>query len=346
MKRGLIFPALLLALWALAAPPALAQDGGGSDRIGYGGEVVIQPGETVRDAVSFGGNVFVSQGAVVRRDVVSLGGNVTVLGEVGRNVTSVGGDVSLRETAVVHGDVTTVGGVTHLAQGARVDGQILQGFRGGYTGPGRAASVYENPLLSFVFGLLQSFLAVMVASAVSALAVLFLPRHMQTVRNAAERQPILSPSVGCLTLVFAPIALVLGTLCLLVPGLLLLLLLVLALIVGWIALGLFLGERILAALRVTRRGPEYEIVAAALGTAVISALTTFPNIVPCIGKLFTMAVGLVLASWGLGAVVLTRFGTRAYLPPGPGPAGPPYPAPPVPLAPPASPPARREPPLA
>ncbi len=67
---------------------------------------------------------------------------------------------------------------------------------------------------------------------------------------------------------------------------------------AWVAVGHLVGERLLKWLQVSTT-PLLEALA---GVAVISALAS----VPCLG---TVAAILAL-SWGLGAVVLTRFGTR------------------------------------
>ena len=80
-----------------------------------------------------------------------------------------------------------------------------------------------------------------------------------------------------------------------------------AVLFGWTAVGLLVGQRLLAALKVQETN---QLVAVLVGVLLISLLTA----VPCLGWLFAVVVG----SLGLGAVVLTRFGTMAY-PPAPAP---------------------------
>ncbi len=82
---------------------------------------------------------------------------------------------------------------------------------------------------------------------------------------------------------------------------------------GWIALGWFFGEKILDALK-AQESLRVPVIAVAVGTLLLALLSA----VPLIGGLFGLVVGLV----GLGAVVLTRFGTRAYpiLTPAPSPS--------------------------
>jgi hypothetical protein len=86
---------------------------------------------------------------------------------------------------------------------------------------------------------------------------------------------------------------------------------------GWVAIGLLVGRRLLEAFNV--KGVT-SLMAVAAGTLLISLLRA----IPCLGAI----VGFVVGCLGLGAVVLTRFGTQTY----PLPARIP-PAPPVPVQP-------------
>jgi hypothetical protein len=87
---------------------------------------------------------------------------------------------------------------------------------------------------------------------------------------------------------------------------------------GWIAVGLLVGQELLEAFRV--RGIT-SMIAVVVGILLISLL----GAIPCIGIIAAIIVGCL----GLGAVVLTRFGTQTY----PLPTPPVPPAPPVPVQP-------------
>ncbi|MDY7042390.1 MAG: hypothetical protein SVX38_16160, partial [Chloroflexota bacterium] len=86
-------------------------------------------------------------------------------------------------------------------------------------------------------------------------------------------------------------------------GLLLLLALTIAILFGWVAVGLLVGQRILEALNVQQ--PVSELAAVLIGLLLVTLLIHVPY---CLGFLFFVAV----ASIGLGAVILTRFGTQEY----------------------------------
>lgn len=118
MRRPLL-PTLLLAcslaVPALAADPAKApakahaktvcvnvKDG---SKAVQGTNLVIEPGEKIKDAVAVDGDVIVKKGAVVDEDAVAIRGRVI-----------------LEPGAKVKGDVVTIGGEVRVPAGAHVDG--------------------------------------------------------------------------------------------------------------------------------------------------------------------------------------------------------------------------------
>ena len=74
-----------------------------------------------------------------------------------------------------------------------------------------------------------------------------------------------------------------------------------ALLFGWIAAGLLLGVKVLRAL--SKTDPNH-VAAVAVGVAILA----FLSFIPCLGPL----VMAVVLTWGMGAVVYSFFGTRAY----------------------------------
>jgi len=65
----------------------------------------------------------VPAGKVHEGDVVCIGGNVTIAGEVTGDIVVIGGSVDLSGSA--HGDVVGVGSAFTLAKGAAIDGQLV-----------------------------------------------------------------------------------------------------------------------------------------------------------------------------------------------------------------------------
>ena len=72
-------------------------------------------------------------------------------------------------------------------------------------------------------------------------------------------------------------------------------------LVAWVAAGRLIGERFLQVLSAGEQPPLLQIL---VGVSLISLLAQ----VSCMGPVFSILV----LSWGLGGVVLTRFGMIAY----------------------------------
>lgn len=91
--------------------------------VAIGGDAEVE--SKVRDAVvAIGGN------AIVRSDagdvVVAIGGNAEAYGEVRDVVVAILGDVKLGSNAVVRSDVVAIGGKIDVAEGAQIKGQIVE----------------------------------------------------------------------------------------------------------------------------------------------------------------------------------------------------------------------------
>jgi hypothetical protein len=91
------------------------------------------------DRVRIFGNVDVRRDEVVHGQVVAVLGSVRIDGEVGDQVVAVMGSVTLGEHAVVRGDVVSVGGQVHRAPGAEVRGGVTEIAVAGGDWRGRAA---------------------------------------------------------------------------------------------------------------------------------------------------------------------------------------------------------------
>jgi hypothetical protein len=284
-----------------------------------------------------------------------------VAGQINGDLALFGGNVNLQDTALVRGNVAVLGGNLNRAAGARVEGEIMQGNEfstpfdfslpfgfhmpwTGNLGPFESLRIGFSPVLGLIwFGFRTLLLA-----AVAVLVVMFWPAAADRAGRAAIGQPILGGGLGLLTIVVAPVLLILLAITiLLIPvSFIGLVLLLVAGLFGWIALGLEVGKRLAASFTWDLQPPA----AAGIGTLVLTLVIGGLGLVPCVGWLAPFLV----ISIGLGAVMLTRFGSREFtsgtpagaspMPaPQPPPAPEPAPMPPAPPEPPApaKPPARR-----
>ena len=79
---------------------------------------------------------------------------------------------------------------------------------------------------------------------------------------------------------------------------------------GWIGVGALVGERLLRALNAREIAPLW---AAGLGTLLTTSISVGLSVALCLAP-FGWLLFFVLGCLGLGAVVLTRFGTTRYIP--------------------------------
>jgi hypothetical protein len=323
---------LALALSLGLARPAYA-DNCGSDKRVFGGDFVLSDGETLgSNLIVVGGTATVQDGATVACTVIVFGGDLIVAGTVAEDVVVFGGTTSLQGTAQVGGQLVTLGGTVTRAEGVEVAGGESSGFRwdrpfrSNWFPTDRVPFLY--PVLGFYQSVFQTFLTAVALGILALLVVLFWPSQTLRVGATVAAAPAASAALGLLTLIAVPVLIVLTaiTICLIPVSFAGALLFAAALIFGLIALGSVVGQRLARALKAEHLSPA---VSAAIGTGLLWLAMSAVGQVACVG----WVPPLLLACLGLGAVVLTRFGTQPYLggpaaqtvPPAP--PAPPLPAP-------------------
>lgn len=81
-------------------------------------EIIISPGETQKNILAFGSRVVVE--GKVEESVVVFGGEITVSGEVGRSVVGFGSKVTVRSTAIIREDLVVLGGTLEKEPGCTI----------------------------------------------------------------------------------------------------------------------------------------------------------------------------------------------------------------------------------
>jgi cytoskeletal protein CcmA (bactofilin family) len=337
MKRSNIFilSALLICLLAtpasaLAAPLDIPLR---DDKVVFQGTYTLESGETLSGSLLvLGGIVEVEEGALVTGDVVVLGGNVKINGELRGSLVAVAGVVSISDSVVIEGDLIAPASVVQRDDGAEIRGQIITNT-GPITIPSFPAIPDANdhqddfaipafrfrdfnpfqPVLEFMGLVLQALLF----SALAVVTMILAPSHMQRTRNALMQEPIVSGGFGLFTLVVLVAAILfLGLLSVLVitipfTALAMLLLAVGVLTaagMGWFSIGAEIGERIANYFKqewtpALHSGVGTFLLTVSIGLFGVIFLDFF-------GNLF----GFLLLAVGIGAVLLTHFGTREYMP--------------------------------
>lgn len=228
----------------------------------------------------------------VRGTIRAFGSNINIAGKVNGDVDLYGGTAILQKGSHVRGNVNIFGGSKQVEAGARLDGEINdRSQRVSFWLPGLNSG--------FVF----PFWSIVIWSMLGLVFTSLFPEHVMFVRTTVANKARRSLLIGLLSLLLAPtVLLVLIALILPIP---LAVLLAMGLIAAWalgtIALGWLVGEHIMRAIA-PRHNTRLAQVIVGLTVLVLGGS------LPYIGWLVSLVAGLL----GLGAVLLSRFGTRLY----------------------------------
>lgn len=304
---------LLLGILLMPTNSVYAQgpDPGSGGRVIFASNFTLASGDTFDgDLVVFGGNVTIEEDAHLNGDLVVIGGTIQSNGETSGSVVVVGGQITLEESARVTGDVVTIGGQLDQAEGAEIQGEVVNNVAPNITLPsGRIPptepeapsmptppevvppniNVHFNPFAEF-FGII--FWAVGVA-AFSMLLALFLQPQITRTGTAIVSQPLMMGAIGLLSVVVAAVLF----LTVLPP-----ILVAFAWFFGVVALGQEVGERFTKAIN-----QEWSpVLTIGFGTFLLVLGGGVIGLIPCLGGIVLFMVGLM----GIGASVMTLFGTR------------------------------------
>ncbi len=343
LYRLLFILIIALSITAFVPASAYAQTQiGGDSPIVFGQNYTLNTGQTIKNLVIFGANAVIMQDSTVTGNIAIFGGNLSISGTVQGGITAFGGNITVTDTGVVIGTINAIGGNRFISPNAKV-GQVTTNF-GQIQLPTDifpfGQSVFFNPAISFVGAVFIS----LIMAALAVVIALFLPTPTNNVARTITGEPVISGGVGILTIIVAPVIVVVLAITILLLPLALLFILVfgVTLIFGWIALGLAVGDR-LAELFTTRWAIP---VSAGIGTLVLSLVASLVLAITggnfwtlcCIG----LPVILLLNIITLGGVVSSRYGGQVYntrarpQPPLPPAYVPPAPSAPLPPQPPAS----------
>jgi len=338
LRRSLWLGWVLALMLLTVCQPVMAQGPDEGARVLLGEPLYLGPGEVRRgDVVIIGGELRTEPESTLEGNVAVIGGNATVAGTVIGDVAIVSGTLYLKATAVVQGDVINLGGVLDREPRAVVRGSILNGLAPQIGmrlpfGPERPISPLEitpprpqpwNWLVNFFLNGLTAVAWATLMAVLGVLLVVAFPQPAGRVAQTIREGPMLAFGVGLLVQVLAlPVLILLTiTICLAPLALLMALVLVVAWLFGWLVVGWMIGQWLVKALNARQTTPVLEM---AVGVILLTLLWRLPRVIPCLGWLVSVGVLIVAGSIGLGAVLLTRFGTQLYRP-GAGPGGPLFP---------------------
>jgi hypothetical protein len=272
----------------------------------------LESGDTLNgNLVVIGGTVTIAKNALVKGDIVLVGGTITSAGTMNGNMVIIGGAVTLEDTAVLNGDIVTTGGTLKRSPLSNVSGTVTEqspsewnfGTSNPWKSPFQSSGNY---LARFLTICLESLGLAVLAVIVG----LFLPDQTKRVSDTIVKEPLVTAGVGLVTVFCAPIAMILISLTIILIPVTFLAMIVLALAVlyGWIAVGNVLGVRIAGMFH-----SEWAIpFSSGIGTLLICLVIGSLSLIPIVGWLFSFMISLILIVIGLGAVVSSRFGSSKY----------------------------------
>ena len=257
----------------------------------FGQTMTIGEGEVVCGDITLVNSILDVQGQV-RGNILAFDSNIHIAGTVSGNINLYGGTAILQKTSHMRGNIDLFGGNQRLEKGARLDGEIdnrsqhvslwLPGINSGFTFP---------------------FWQIIVWVLLGLALISLLPEHVMFVRTTVTSKMRRSLSLGLLSLLLTPaILIVLIALIIPIP---LAIIIAIGLIAAWalgtIAIGWLVGEYIM---RVVAPRHNTRLAQVSVGLTVLILVGS----IPYIGWIVSAAAGVL----GLGAVFLSRFGTRLY----------------------------------
>jgi hypothetical protein len=323
---------LLLGAFLLPAMPVAASSPPPDDGVVIWNEdYVLAAGEELDgDLIVFNGDVILESESLIRGNAILWSGNAEVNGTIEESLVVTNGDVRLGEDALVQGDVVCSWNCdVEREAGARIEGEIVEGpsLRGiPFADWGESGLRIQVPppdrqpfwlsgveqLLRWLFRIVRGIVTVLVIAAIGGVVALIWPEATDRVGLTAFRSPGASLGIGALT-ILAGITLVTVlaiTICLSPAAALIALALGAAALFGWVAIGARVGRRLLKALNTGDVAPLW---VASLGTLIITLITMGLSAAFCLAPLGWLLM-FIIGCFGLGAVVLTRFGTTPYVP--------------------------------
>jgi len=310
--RSILIPAVAAVLLSLAGPLAAHQG------ISIQKDIIVSAGESQDNVLTLGGSAVID--GAVRHSVIAFGGTITISGEVGEAVVGLGSRIVIKPTAVIKGDLVSVGGTLEKESGCTIQGDTvyLQGseitrelFKGGLFTGMFGLSFLPLVLLIKLIAVFAWFILVLVGAAL-------FPKPIAAASAELRKSFGMALAIGFLAhIVFGALVLFAALLCIILIGIPVLFGLiaagVLIKIFGRLVLFHYLGGSLLR----TAGSRRSSLFAAAFVGLLVVGLIGF---IPIVGVLF----GIVLNMAGWGIAIRTRFGTtenmlekRQVVPPAP-----------------------------
>jgi len=249
--------------------------------------------------VKIGSDLTIEEGTKVH-NVLVIGGQITVEGTVENHVIVIGGSVVLAKAAVVGGNVFCLGGIIVKGRGAEVRGSVTEINSNDISQAVTNALSEEWEGWSWIFAIISMsiFLGLLIISVVT---VLLIPKPVRLISAAIKETPfkVTVWGLGGLVLI-VPLAVLLA---ISVVGIVLIPLemtiVLCSVLIGFISVSQLVGRKLFAVLKRNDQSMMRETI---WGLVILWLI----GWIPYVGWMVKVCA-IVL---GMGAVLLTRFGTH------------------------------------
>jgi hypothetical protein len=319
--------------------------GGDSPEVIFAEEYTLGEGTTIdHNLVVVAQTITLAPGSTVEGDAALLGETITVQGHITGELVMMGDRLELADGSYIEGTVNLCGDTILRGPNAHITGSYYPGceqigsllsevvplafdpsrweWDGANVNPAdwnwsRLSELEDlSPGLSPMERLMLNGVAALFVAAIAGLFTLICPLRLRRVSDAALSAPLVTTGIGVLSFIIAAAVtglvaislLLIVTFCLLPFLGLAWVIIAIMLAMGWAALSLPVGAWFLSRLEIQRVSP---LAAASVGAFLLTFGTGLFTISLWTLILYVLVGGL-LASWGLGAVIMTRFGGQIY----------------------------------
>lgn len=236
-------------------------------------DIIVAEDEVQDNIIAFGGEVLIE--GKVKETLIAFGGTVVITGEVGDIVFGFGSDITLKPSAVIRGDVVSLGGTLNKEYGCVIEGDtiyfetpedITKLLEAGFKGP-------LIPLL-IIIKLISVFIWFLLALLIAA----FFPRQISLASSQIRKSFWSIFGTGILSIIiFTGLIIISILLSFVLIGIpIFLSLLIIGLIInifGRVVLFFFFGESLCNAFGKSKTSP---LLAVTLGLILVSIITFIP----------------------------------------------------------------------
>lgn len=258
------------------------------------------------DIAGVGTTLSIEKGATVRGNISLVGSNLEVAGKVDGDINVFAGTSFIKNSAVITGSINQIFHQINIDPDASVSGEIntyqlpaQQNIRDG-SGFTRLID-WLKPSSIIIFHIVRNVTFVLFTF----LIISILKTRTLRAVSSLQKNMIAAWGAGMITMIALPIIsfVFLITICLSPFAVILIITFLLCLLWAWVLIALLAGQMLERWLRQDWK----EELSSVIGSVLIGLITSLISIIPCIGFL----INILIASAGLGGILISRFGTQA-----------------------------------